>query len=817
MLKNYLKSAWRNIWKSKTNAVINVFGLALGLTCCSAIYIFVKYELSFDHFHNNADQTYRIVEHSQKADGIQHWPTTAYPLAEAIRREFPEVNVTQAAGPDKRIINSKDEKGNIRRFEEKRVMFADENYLQLFDFKQIFETGLWLAGNAQTAFNQPNAVVLTEQMAQRYFGDKSNDYNRLLGKTLTLNNTDILTVSGIIKNPPRNTNLPFDILINYQFFKSNNKYQANNWSGNYEGTTYVVLPANSDPEKFELAVNQLKKKYMNAEDNRRISYFLQPLSDIHTNTLYSGGAGSYVLGKDILWGLISLAVFLILIVSVNFVNLSTAQAIQRQKEIGVRKAIGSTRWQLFFQFMSETLVLALAAGFLAWNGLYVLLWLINQKLAFIDLNLQPDYHTWIFEIGLIGFVTLLAGFYPALMLSNFKPAMAFKNTSQRKGSGISLRQGLIVFQFGITYCLLVATWIASDQMKFFRNKNLGFTQEAILVLNSPRNQEATKLDAFRQELLQYKGIKEVSFASGAPLTQNWYGTDFRLKSEPITMARQAEMKGADVNYQKLYGLNLVAGQWLSRANFVPDSVGFNGFVINETMAKMLNLAPEKAIGQTLVINEGEAQIIGVVKDFHNTSLQQAIQPCVFMHQNFQEQIHVQLLTNNGNFSNLHQTLGHLQQIWKQTFPADVYQYSFLDESLARNYFIEQLVFDAFKIFAAISIFISCLGLFGLITLVAAQRTKEIGVRKVLGATVTSIVGLLTGDFVRLVVYAIVIALPVSWWAMDKWLQGFAYKTEIKWWFFALSALFALTIALVTVSFQSIKAALMDPVKSLKSE
>jgi len=283
------------------------------------------------------------------------------------------------------------------------------------------------------------------------------------------------------------------------------------------------------------------------------------------------------------------------------------------------------------------------------------------------------------------------------------------------------------------------------------------------------------------------------------------------------MARQAEMKGADVNYQKLYGLNLVAGQWLSRANVVPDSVGFNGFVINETMAKMLNLAPEKAIGQTLVINEGEAQIIGVVKDFHNTSLQQAIQPCVFMHQNFQEQIHVQLLTNNGNFSNLHQTLGHLQQIWKQTFPADVYQYSFLDESLARNYFIEQLVFDAFKIFAAISIFISCLGLFGLITLVAAQRTKEIGVRKVLGATVTSIVGLLTGDFVRLVVYAIVIALPVSWWAMDKWLQGFAYKTEIKWWFFALSALFALTIALVTVSFQSIKAALMDPVKSLKSE
>jgi len=817
MLKNHFKIAFRSLWKNRMNSGINIFGLALGLTCCSAIYIFVNYELSFDHFHSNAAHTYRIVEHSQKADGVQHWSTTAYPLADAIRREFPGVRVTQTAGPDKRMISSKDEKGEIRRFEEKRVMFADESYLQLFDFGGIFVKGIWLAGTAQTAFEEPNAVVLTEQMAQRYFGDKSNDYNRLLGKTLTLNNTDLLIVTGIIRNPPRNTNLPFDMLINYQFFKLNNPYKANNWSGNYEGTTYVVLPGKSDPEKFGMNLNRLKKKYMNAEDNRRISYFLQPLSDIHTNTLYSGGAGSYVLGKDILWGLISLAVFLILIVSVNFVNLSTAQAIRRQKEIGVRKAVGSTKWQLFLQFLSETFVMALAAGFLAWNSLYVLLWLINQKLAFIDLDLKPDTDTWIFEIGLIGFVTLLAGFYPALMLSNFKPAMAFKHTAQRKENGISLRQGLIVFQFSITYCLLVATWIASDQMAFFRNKNLGFASEAVLILNAPRNQNAAKLDAFKQELVQYREVKEVSFTSGAPLTQNWYGTDFRLKSEPVTMSRQAEMKGADINYQKLYGLNLVAGRWLSGSDIVPDSVGFRGFVINETMAKMLNLSPGKAIGQILVINEGQAPIIGVVKDFHNTPLQQAIQPCVFMHQNFHEQIHVQLLTNNGGFSNLHQTLGKIQQTWKQTFPDDVYQYAFLDESLAKNYFVEQLVFDAFKIFAAISIFISCLGLFGLITLVAAQRTKEIGVRKVLGASIASIVGLLTGDFVKLVVCAVVIALPVSWWAMDKWLHGFVYKTDVKWWVFALSGLFAFTIALITVGFQSIKAALTDPVKSLKNE
>ncbi|GLU56520.1 ABC transporter permease [Dyadobacter frigoris] len=817
MILNYLKTARRNLWKNKTNTLINVFGLALGITCCLGIYVFVNYELSFDNFHTNADRTYRIVEHSQKANGIQHWPTTAYPLAEALRREFPNISVTQTAGPDKRIISAKDEKGEIRRFEEKRVMFADKNYLRLFDFKNAFEKGLWLSGNATTAFSQPNSVVLTEQMAERYFGVVSDNYDQLIGKVLTLNNTDILTVSGIIRNPPANTNLPFDILINYDFFKVNNTYQANNWSGNYLGTTYVELAPGMDPTKFEKAVDKLKSKYLNAEDNRRISYFLQPLSYIHTNSLYASEPGTYVIGKEVLWGLSSLAVFLILIASVNFINLSTAQAMQRQKEIGVRKAIGSSEGQLFFQFMSETFLLALVAGFLSVNGLYALLWIVDQKLSFIDLNLTPTIQTWLFGAGLIGVITLLAGSYPAFVLSGFKPAMAIKNNVQRKSNGISLRQGLIVFQFGITYCLLVATWISSDQMSFFQKKGLGFTKDAVLTINAPRNKKFGELDAFRQELLQYHDIKEVSFASGAPLTKNWYGTDFHLKSEPITMSRQAEMKNTDENYQKLFGLQLVAGQWLSTSNMVPDSVGFNGFVINETMVKMLNLTPEKAIGEKLVINEGEAPIIGVVKDFHNASLQQAIQPCVFMYPNTPEQIHIQLLGTNGRLSNLSQTLAHLAQTWKQTFPDDVYQFTFLNESLAKNYFVEQLVFDAFKTFAAISIFISCLGLFGLITLTAAQRTKEIGVRKVLGASVASVVGMLTGDFVKLVIYAIVLALPISWWFMNQWLQGFAYKTDINGWIFVLSGIFAVTIALVTVSFQSIKAALMDPVKSLKSE
>ena len=816
MILNYFKTAWRSLLKSKTNSLINVLGLALAITCCLGIYTFVTYELSFDSFHSKAGNTYRVVEHSKKADGVQHWATTAYPLAEAMRREFPEISVTQTAGPDKNMISSKDINGNIHRFQENRVMFADQNYLDLFDFQGSFKEGLWLSGNLKTAFKDPNSVVLTERMAERYFGINSN-FDGLLGKTLTMNNTDLLTISGIIRNPPANTNLPFEILINYQFFKSHNTYQATNWSGNYQGTTYVLLPENLEAEIFEHEIEVMKKKYLNAQDNNRIHYFLQPLSDIHTNSMYSAGLGSYVLGKEILWGLISLAVFLILIASVNFINLSTAQAMQRRKEIGVRKAIGSTRGQLFFQFMSETFVLAIVAGFLSVNALYGLLYIVNQKLSFINIDLQPDFNAWFFGAALIGIITLLAGSYPALVLSNFKPAMAIKNTSQRKSSGISLRQGLIVFQFGITYCLLVATWIASGQMTYFQNKGLGFTRDAVLTINAPGNKSRSKLDAFRQELYQQKDIREISFATGAPLTQNWYGTDFRLKAEPVIMGRQAEMKGVDAEYKNLFGLQLLSGRWISSTDPVSDSLGFNGFVINETLAKMLHLTPEKAIGETLVINEGEAPIVGVVKDFHNTSLQQAIQPCVFMRNNAPEQIHVRLLPLDGKNADIKNTLAQIEQSWKRSFPDEVYQYTFLNESLAKNYFVEQLVFDAFRIFAAISIFISCLGLFGLTTLIAAQRTKEIGVRKVLGASVASVVAMLTGDFIKLVTFAIILALPISWWGMNAWLQGFVYKADLNVWIFVFSGLFALAIALATVSFQSIKAALMNPVESLKSE
>ncbi|QIP12919.1 FtsX-like permease family protein [Spirosoma aureum] len=819
MLRNYLKIAFRRLWTDKTNAAINVLGLTLGITCCLVIYIFVRYESGFDGFHTNVSRIYRVVHHNKTADGVQHWPTTAYPLAEAIRQNIPGVGVTQTAGPDSRLISSVDSRGVVHRFDEKRVMFADANYLRTFDFVNVFPEGIWLAGNARTAFQQPNSVVLTQKMAERYFSGYTGRFEELLGKTLTLNNGDPLLVSGIIRNPPSTTNLLFDILVNYQFFKANNPYQATNWSGNYRGTTYVTLPAGADPKAFERQLQALQKKYMKVDDIRRISYFLQPITSIHTETLYGSSQGSYIVSRDMLWGLVSLAVFLILIASFNFINLTTAQAIRRRKEVGVRKVVGGTQVQLFSQFIGETLIIAIVAGVLSLLILHTLLNWINQSLTIIDLNLSADPTIWAFSAGLILVVALLAGFYPAIVLSNAQPITALKNTTPQRHARFSLRQGLIVLQFCITYALLVSTFVVSRQMNLFSSKDLGFTKDAVITINGPRNQVAGKLGTFREELLQSPAIKEVSFGSGAPITNNHYGTDFRLKSEAVQMNRQAEEKFVDLAYQSLFDLKLIAGRWFTQSNNLPEGSRFNAFVVNETMVKMLGLTPEQAIGKTMIINEGEAPILGVVKDFHNVSLQQAITPCVLMVWNtgFYDEIHLRVQTQNSRLLNLPQTLGFIEKNWKQLFPDDVYQYTFLNESLAKNYIIEQLVFDAFRIFAAISIFISCLGLFGLITFAANQRTKEIGVRKVLGASVASLVGLLSKDFLKLVLIAIVIASPLAWYAMSQWSQGFAYKADIEWWVFVLAGLLAVGIALLTVSFQSIKAALMNPVNSLRSE
>lgn len=822
MLGNHIKIAFRNLLRRKLYTLINVLGLVLGITCSLVIYTCIKYELGFDSFHSNSKNIYRVVETHRAADAMQYWNTTAYPLAAALRNDFPELKVTQAAGPQRFVVSNETETGRVNRFEENKVLFADADYLTFFDFKKAYPAGnFWIAGNAQTAFRDPAGVVLTESLAARYF-PLAKDKRSIIGRTIKIDNgfliTDI-TITGIVKDPPANTNLLFDMLINYEVFRKNNTYQANNWSGNYEGTTYLQLPPNISPVDIEKRLPSFEKKYLNAEDNRIINYFLQPLKNIHTEPLYGDSPGSYVISKTTLWSLGGLAVFLILIASFNFINLSTAQTAKRSKEVGVRKVIGGTRLQLFTQFMTEMILITFISALLSLIALYGSLSYINQNLSIINMHLQVDYSIFIFAFLLIIVLALLAGFYPSFILSGYKPVSVLKSKFAVPGkSGLSFRHGLIVLQFSIAFFLIAGTLVIVRQIHYFLNKDLGFARDAVLTINIPR-QDQGKIDALRQELLRNPNIKNMSYASGTPIsTRDHYGTGFRLQEEPVNMMRQAEMKVVDLNYMSLYNLRLVAGRWLNESNKrMTIKEGFNGFVVNETLVNMLGLKPEDAIGKEIIINEGKAPIVGVISDFHNNSLQKQISPCLLFYwgADFFGEAGIQLYSGNGNA--LSHTLDFIEKTWKKTFPESIYNYRFRDEALARNYVQETLTSKAFQLFAGIAIFISCLGLFGLVVFATEQRTKEIGVRKVLGASVASIVSLLSKDFLKPVLAAILLASPVAWFMMNKWLEDFAYRIHISGWLFVLAACIAVGIALMTVGFHAVKAAAANPVKALRTE
>ena len=791
MFKNYFKIAFRNLWRNKLYASINLLGLTLGITCSLIIFIFLKYETLFDAFHEDAEHIYRIVQHNKTAEGTNFWGTTAYTLATAINQEIPEIEATQTAGPFSRTISYENQRGQIARFEEKKILFVAPNYLEMLNFKGIHKN-LWLEGNPQTAFDNPNAVVLSEKLIQKYFPEAVLKKKSILGKVLKLNNKDPLTITGVIKNLPLNTNLSFDILIPYAFFKKHNPYPTNNWSGNYQGTTYVKIPKNANSQDILAKITAVKSKHLDKDENERINYQLQHLSEIHTETIYRSSPGSYTMSSTILWGLAALALFLVLIAGFNFVNLSTALSIKRSKEIGIKKVIGSTRLQLMQQFMLEVLIITTMAYFTSLVFIELLLNSLNQYFKIVKLGLQFDGTTFIFGLGLVLLITLVAGFYPSFILSGYQPVKALKNIgiSNSKNS-LSIRKTLIIIQFGISYFLIFGTIVIARQMIFLQNKELGYNKEAIFKINIP-NQEPNKLKRFKQELLNNPQIKNISYATGVPTSgEVRLGTTFRLDGEGLDMRKESEMKVVDLNYANMYGLKLITGSHLNKSHTTKQ--GFDSFVVNETLVKMLNLTPEEAIGKKLIINEGEATIVGVMQDFHNESLQEKISPCILMYWNagFFWEAGIQLQNVQGNATQIREALTFTENTWKEIFPEWIPEYQFLDDHLLKNYLIESLVYDAFKVFAGIAIFLSSLGLFGLSAFTSGQRSKEIGIRKVLGASVANIFKLLSKDFIYMVIFAGLLAFPIAWYMMNQWLEGFVYRLEISWWIFALAILFCI--------------------------
>lgn len=801
MLKNYLKIAWRNATKNRLSSFINLFGLTLGISVCVTILIFVRYESSFDAFHKKAERTFRVVQHNKLPDKTLYWNTTAYPLAEALRNDFPEIDlVTQISGPVSRLFKIEDELKNENLFEEPKVLFVDEYYPKAFEIQ-------WLAGDKNTALTDLNSVVLTEKLANRYFGLDQTNYHKALGKIIYLQGKDPLTVRGVIKAPRGNSEHQFNMLVPYGFFKVNNPYFASNWSGNYQGTTYVVLNQPSLKKSFESKIDTWKKKYLNPQNDKRISYYLQPIDEVHNETKYGASPGGYILPKNILTIASFVALFILLIALINFVNLVTAQSHSRSKEVGIRKVMGSKRGHLVLQFIFENgFIIALAAA-LSVITISGLLELLNSNLTVIDLQLKFEWSHLLYISFAVIIAIVLAAIYPAFVLSSFRPIQALKNRfANTKQGSINLRKSLVAFQFVVVQLFVIAAIILAFQINHFKNSELGFHRDAVIITASPDQEKA---DIFKEKLLAESGIANVTFGSGPPMAVNGFqlGTSYRLPEQLEEEAMDAEMKVVDSEYLSFYNLELLAGK-----NFTKNKEVFDEFIVNETLLKSYGWQPHEAIGQQIQINEGKATIIGVVKDFHNNALQYDITPCILLNWKYYlGNAYIKLTDSN------YTSLSSIQTSWEETYVNSIYSHQFLNDAISKEYTVENMIFTGFGVFSILAILIGCLGLFGLMSFVVIQKRKEIGIRKVLGASLLENISFFSKEYVHVVILSFIIAAPLVYYFMNAWLESFTYRIQPSIWMFFFGGLATFLIAMATCSFQSIKASRANPIVTLREE
>jgi len=807
MIRNYIKTAWRNLLRNKSYAAINVVGLAVGIAACLLIFLIIQFETSFDNFHSKKDHIYRVNTVFVGPDGVHPTSGTALPMSEGLRIDFPQLKEVAAIfrndGSHYSVSNGSGQP--VKKFKEDDAYYAEPQFFSMFDFG-------WLAGDKKTALSEPKTVVLSEDEATRFFGN----WRDAMGKIIRYENKTDLKVTGILKNPPANTDNPLKLVVSYATMRTKGSDFYGNlhdWVSTFgDNNIYVLLPDNMTADQFNKNLKVFVKKHKPA-DYVKDGLQLQPLADMHYNTdvnVYSG----HPFSKQLIKVISLIGIFLLVIACVNFINLATAQAVNRSKEVGIRKVLGSNRNNLLIQFLSETLIITLFAVTLAVIIAEIALPMLN-KLLEIQLNsgFLADPVLLLFLAGVIVIVTLLSGFYPALVLSGFNPITALKNrVASGKSSGVLLRRGLVVFQFCIAQFLVIGTLVIIFQMDYFNKKSLGFDKDAILTVPFPGDSlSKAKLNTLKDELLAQPGVKDVSYSFASPSDNNGWGTDFKYNNSPKVTDFNAQMKWADAEYFKLYNLQFVAGHPYTKGDTI------NGWVVNESLVHKLGVRdPKDAIGKYIKLWDDKkkyAPIVGVVKDFNISSLKNPIQPVLMSSwKDVYQKINIKIQPANVN-----QTLASIERLWTSTFPDGMYEYQFLDEKIANFYKSENQLSTLYKIFAGIGIFISCLGLYGLVSFMAVQRTKEVGIRKTLGASVASIVYLFSKEFTILIIIAFVISGSIGYYFMHRWLQDFTYRIPLSPGIFILAIAVSIAIAWLTVGYKAIKAALANPVKSLRSE
>ncbi len=798
MIKNYIQTALRVLTRNKIFSLINIFGLAIGLTSVIIIFLFIKYELSFDKHHTNYENIYRVVKKDLTNDHDNYEAAVPVPLSAVLKENLTgHDHITQVYYHYEELLRVGEEK-----YLEQGMFFVDTNYTKVFDLEFI--------SGSPDDLRHPNNIFLTKTIAEKYFGST----DQALGKTIRVKDTILLQVKGVVENPPRTSHIPYTMVLSWSslsdaFFQ----FEYNTWGSVISGfCTYLALKDHVDINNANSNIQRLVEQASEKEmDPEKEAYYLQPLKEIHFDERFETYSGSYVTSKRFIWIFSSVAMFILVIAFINFTNLSVVQTIKRAKEVGVRKVLGADRGRLIKQFLGETFILLLIAEIIAVILTEVVLTKINQILGNnIELELYGDVSLITFLLVVLVLLTFLSGIYPALVLSKYNPikAVRYKMDLRNKKSP-SLFSFLVIFQFFVSQILIVSAIIITQQINYFKNKDLGFDKENVILLNIPMDQ-TSKGKLLIDLLNNDPDINKMSLGIGAPIAMSNINSNFKIAGDENDYF--ANVKTVDTDYNKFYGLELLAGKWYSKSN--AQDTSFN-IVVNKAFVNKIGLKEANDAIDTYIkiFGSNQARIIGVVDDFHINSFQHTITPVVFMSiEQFFMQLHIK--TNGANFSSIKP---RLEKAWDQVFPEYFFSHEILEDNIKERYSAEQRTSDIIKIFTFIAIVIACLGLYGLVSFMLVQRTKEIGIRKALGASIPSLILLVSKQFLKLVIISCVIAWPVAYYLMKNWLNDYAFKIDIQFWVFIVAGLLLILITFITIFYQALKVSKTNPVDVLKYE
>jgi putative ABC transport system permease protein len=802
MLRNYFKTALRNLFRQRSTTFINIAGLTLGITSSLILFLVVTYHTSFDDFQTNRDRIYRIVNQSNGNQGINYQAGVPAVLPDAFRLDFSEAqDVAFISNRSESLVTIPQRTGESKKYQEEGgVAFTEPSFFKIFDRTVV-------SGDLSKGIDEPNEAIISQSLAKKYFNKED-----VIGEIVHIENQDF-KITAIVNDAPYNTDFPFNLFLSYSTIKKVREEPGWNsiWS---EEQCYFLLKEDESISKVDARMEAFSTKYLGKDDHDHTQFLTQPLSELHFDDRFDIYSNSKA-PKAMLIALSVIALALILTACINFINLATAEAIKRSKEVGIRKSLGSTRGQLIGQFLGETTMITAIAVLLSLGLTQLALTVLNPFMELnLSLNFSSNHYLWIFVGGITILVSLLSGLYPAFIVSGFRPALVLKNQLNNKNSSsFLLRRILVVIQFGISQLLIIITIVIISQINYYQKKDLGFRKEAIIVVPIPEDETpvsevggVSKMRTLRDEMMRVPGVELASLSNTPPSSGNVSGTNFSVKGEGKDFDTQ--VKQIDANYIDLYHLSLIAGQ------NIQDLDTATGFLINEKLAKTAGYQkPTDMIGKIIRVWKKDLPVVGIVKDFHTQSLSEPIEATVM----FNRIRGYKTLALKVNMAHTQDIIKELENKWQASYPTALFSYEFLDESIQHFYDGERKWSVMLSTFTIMAIFIGCLGLFGLASFMANQKTKEIGVRKVLGASVESIVFMFSKEYIKLIFIGFFVAAPFAWLAMRAFLEQFEYKEEMGPGIFIMGLVITLFIAMVTVSYKSIKAAIVNPVKSLRYE